>query len=87
MIDLASWFLAEHKGQLTKHVLRLQVEAAEREELFKGHMAYLEQRRERELEREREREKERELEAEEAGEKRVRCADLRDAVYWGRAVT
>ena len=52
----------------------MQVEAAEREELFKGHMAYLEQRRERELERERERERERELEAEEAGEKRVRAA-------------
>ena len=49
----------------------MQVEAAEREELFKGHMAYLEQRRERELEREREREKERELEGEEGGEKRV----------------
>ena len=53
----------------------LQIEAAEREEIFKGHLVYLEQRRERELERERERERElerdRELDAEEGGEKKV----------------
>jgi hypothetical protein len=46
---------------------RTQIEAEEREEIFKGHTVYLEQRRERELERERERERE----LEEAAEKKV----------------
>ena len=58
----------------------LQIEAAEREEIFKGHLVYLEQRRERELERERERERElerdRELDAEDGAEKKVRSCGL-----------
>ena len=47
-------------------------EAEEREEIFKGHAVYLEQRRERELERE----KERERELEEAAEKKVHFCEV-----------
>ena len=50
----------------------LQIEAEEREEIFKGHTVYLEQRRERELERE----KERHRELEEAAERKVRFCEV-----------
>ena len=50
----------------------LQIEAEEREEIFKGHAVYLEQRRERELERE----KERHRELEEAAERKVRFCEV-----------
>ena len=38
---------------LIEHLARLQIEAAESEEVYKGHMTHLEQRRNRELERKR----------------------------------
>ena len=53
---------AGNAGDRSRCVALLQIEAAEREEIFKGHLVYLEQRRERELERERERERELERE-------------------------
>ena len=78
-------------GDQSRCVALLQIEAAEREEIFKGHLVYLEQRRERELERERERERElerdRELDAEDGAEKKVgSCGLVRSSllanVWW-----
>ena len=71
---------AGNAGDQSRCGALLQIEAAEREEIFKGHLVYLEQRRERELERERERERElereRNLDEEDGAEKKVGSCGL-----------